>query len=132
MLSSLVGALLFAIAHHIFNQNLDHTPVRATAFTQHVNTAVGTAFAFIVRALMVNCSWIGILPSAVASATRAEIISVHSGLPHSTSYLGMGPFQSAPNVTAPCFDYSGMLRMDHSLLHNCATSDVVNIFHYQH
>ena len=50
MLAAFAIGVAFAIGHHFFYQSLDGTPLDSATFDQQINTAVGTAFAFLVRA----------------------------------------------------------------------------------
>ena len=60
MLSFLLLGIIFAIAHHVFYQSLDHGHVPARELhiagivtsQQQVNISVGTAFAFLVKAFL--------------------------------------------------------------------------------
>jgi hypothetical protein len=53
MLATFASGIAFAIGHHFFYQSLDGTPVNSTTFDQQINIGIGTAFAFLVRALLV-------------------------------------------------------------------------------
>ena len=48
MLATFAIGVAFAIGHHFFYQSLDGTPLDSATFDQQINTAVGTAFAFLV------------------------------------------------------------------------------------
>ncbi|KAL8848660.1 MAG: hypothetical protein Q9221_006334 [Calogaya cf. arnoldii] len=67
MVASLIVGIIFALGHHLFYANLDRQPAATTledysilgmhVSVQQLNTAVGTAFAFLVRAcLMLSIS----------------------------------------------------------------------------
>lgn len=59
MVGGLVTGTLLSIGHHLFYRNLDHNPVSDGAFLnspvskQQANIAIGTAFAFMVKASLV-------------------------------------------------------------------------------
>ncbi|KAL9601503.1 MAG: hypothetical protein Q9219_002455 [cf. Caloplaca sp. 3 TL-2023] len=64
MVASLIVGTLFALGHHLFHASLDHTHASTSldgydvlgmhVSTQQFNTAVGTGFAFLVRACLVS------------------------------------------------------------------------------
>lgn len=61
MIASLVASMLLALGHHLFYARLEHSlvptePIRVAGHNltpQSFNTAVGTAFAFFIRMLLV-------------------------------------------------------------------------------
>lgn len=61
MLGALVAGIVFAAGHHCYYKSLDGEPASNTAFTlfgsaistQETSTAIGTAFAFLVKASLV-------------------------------------------------------------------------------
>lgn len=61
MLGAWIAGALFAAGHHLFYQYLDGKPASAAGFylmgssisDQEVNTAIGTAFAYVVKAFLV-------------------------------------------------------------------------------
>lgn len=50
---SYIAGVAFAVGHHLFYQSLDAKPVDGHALSQQINTAIGTAFAFLVRSSLV-------------------------------------------------------------------------------
>lgn len=60
MILALLGGSLLALGHHLFYANLDHKAVQTGSYhfagkklsKQQVNTAVGTAFAFLVKVFL--------------------------------------------------------------------------------
>ena len=52
MLVTFATGVAFAIGHHFFYQSLDGTQVDNATFDQQINTAVGTAFTFLVRSFL--------------------------------------------------------------------------------
>lgn len=52
---ALLAALAFAISHHVFYTSLHKQPVETDdrLFTQQINIAIGTGFAFLFRASLV-------------------------------------------------------------------------------
>jgi hypothetical protein len=50
MLLGLLAGLAFSIGHHYFYQSLDGQAISNTTFDQQINIAIGTAFAFLVKA----------------------------------------------------------------------------------
>lgn len=53
ILLSFFAAVCLALGHHLFYQSLDGTLLRKATFGQQFNVGIGTAFAFLVRALLV-------------------------------------------------------------------------------
>lgn len=82
MLGSLLSGLAFAIGHHFFYQSFHHQPAPTTfdemtllgtkLSLQQFNTAVGTAFAFWVRASLVFAVGIAYLPAMMWSLSTGR------------------------------------------------------------
>jgi len=53
LIGSFIGAICLAIGHHLFYNSLNGQRVEDSAFDQQFNVGIGTAFAFLVRALLV-------------------------------------------------------------------------------
>ena len=53
MLAAFVAGIAFAVGHHFFYHSLQSKRVDGATFNQQINTGIGTAFAFLVRACLV-------------------------------------------------------------------------------
>jgi hypothetical protein len=102
IISSFLGAVGFAIAHHVFNQSLAGTPALSTEYhlgvitytSQTWNTTVGVALAFLFRACLavtlsvvyIQCFWRAV--GRRGTETRLSTLdNLHSVLENIWSFL---------------------------------------------
>ncbi|KAF2093384.1 hypothetical protein NA57DRAFT_81312 [Rhizodiscina lignyota] len=101
MVCSLLAGIGFAIGHHFFYQSLHHVPTSDATFEQQVNTAIGTAFAFIVRMFFVlsisMAYWQLFWHDVKAKATQLSIIdSVSSILDNIFEFMSIRTLRKFP------------------------------------
>jgi hypothetical protein len=104
MVVTLFSGILLALGHHLFFKSLDHEPVPAGSYAfagkelpkQQFNTAVGTAFALLVRislAVAMSTAYVQIFWRSMKNRkqppTLAELDSAKAGLEDISSLFNM-------------------------------------------